>query len=352
MASPNSNVIELQTVQTDGLGQTQGNQVHYMLHEDSQQPGNSNNSGISKKGKTGFIVFSVFIIALFILQCLVFSVRWVVEEMICHKTSKQANNSTEGHNIFSFFNRTVLFDIVEISIKILHVPEHIYLLKKLYDFLVSNSKVRCKEELTRRTVKEFVCGRKSRCHSPIFISALVLFTLVAIATPSMRVMQTVNNSSEVFEQCSYNIAVTTLILIYTLHGITFITNMIIVLDRILITSFTIIIGVIWRKDKDHNHSRKTNDLNSSVCIPNRLAAQNIQETSLSSTRGTNNQPQNVSEQNHSENSIAHQPETELSACDKNLVSVCNEHTKHMKVFREKLELVRPMYKIFRSFFVL
>ena len=331
--------------QTDVPGQTSGNQANSSHQQGSLESvaDNSDNIGISTKCKTGFIVFSVFIIALFILQWLVFSVRWVVQEMICHKTSRQANNSTEGHNTFSFFDRTVLFDIVEISIKILHVPEHIYLLKKLYDFLLSKSEVRCKEELTRRTVAEFVCGRKSCCYSLIFILALVLFMLVAIATPSVHIIQIVKNSSKIFEQCSYNIAVTTLVLLCTLHGILFITNVIIVLDRILITSFTVIIGVIWRKDKDYDHFRKNNDL--SVCISN-LSAPNIREAKPSG--GTNSQLQSNGDQSNSENGA----EPELSACVKNLVSVCNEHTKYIKLFREKLELVRPMYKIFRSFFVL
>ena len=186
------------TVQDPAQVGSQANSGHQQGSLESAAE-NSNNSGTSAKCKTGFIIFSVFIIALFILQWLVFSVRWVVQENICHKTSRQlhANNSTEGHNNFSFFdhNISVLFDIVEISIKILHIPEHTYLLKKFYDFLVSMSKIQCTRELTLGTVKEFVCGRKSRCRSPTFISALVLFMLVAIATPSMRVMQTVSSST-------------------------------------------------------------------------------------------------------------------------------------------------------------
>ena len=339
---------------------------HTQSSSDQTDSSHSSSTEMSNKSKKGFIFFSVLIIALFTVKCFLFAARWIVQETMCHNASSwqiSINFSTEGENVGLKFNHALLFDIVQISIKILHIPEHISLLINLYNFLVSKNRykkfnfskfkmfVQRKETCLRCCLNsaENCCQESAdkevhcRCRLPIFISVPIIFMLVAIATPSVHIWQTMNNSSEIFEQCSYNIAVTTLVLLYAMNGILFITNVIIVLDCFLMILFTIIIGVIWRIE---NRSRDHDPSMNGACIVNNSAV-NAPETNQS-------EPANeVGEQNHPKHSAHHDRVVKLlSAADENLVTVCNKYSEHMTEFENKVKLVRPIYKIFQSFFVL
>ena len=287
-----------------------------------------------------FITVSVLLILLFVIQRLALLVRLAVGEFLCQKTSLdglQSNtNSSEDVN----FNR--LFDIVLIPVGFLHIPEHIYLLVYLYQFLAFykgwNSDYKRAIQLKMR---DFVCAKRGRSFCYIFI--LALFMLVAIAIPPICVLKVYSNQNIVKKiQCSKQLELVTRSLTHIYHVTSFVTNGVVVLVRCLMVFFTIMVGVMWRRVRPPPRSEEDPAHPSGGNQP--AAAQSDGGNQPAAAH-----PTSAASENHPANpdSMA----LDLYPFQKDIKEIFDRHSKNLMEFKDIKEKVVHIYKIFRSFFV-
>ena len=191
--------------------------------------------------KFSFFLLLFSVITLFTISSLALTVRLIIGEFLCHKPSINGVSLNFSDDIY--FDR--LSDILLIPVGFLHIPEHTYLLVYLYKFLCSyKTWDRFYKRALQLKMREFVCTKKRR--TCIYVFVLVIFMLVAIATPVVCIVRNelVNDTDE---QCSQTLANVTEGLTHAYHAILFLTNGMIVMVRYLMVFFTIMIGVMWRR---------------------------------------------------------------------------------------------------------
>ena len=299
-----------------------------------------------------FITVSVLLILLFVIQRLTLLVRLAVGEFLCQKTSLdglQSNtNSSEDVN----FNR--LFDIVFIPVGFLHIPEHIYLLVYLYQFLAFyKGWDRKYKQAIQLKMRDFVCAKRGRSFCYIFI--LALFMLVAIAIPPVCVLKVYSNQNiDKKIQCSEQLELVTRLLTHIYHVTSFVTNGVVVLVRCLMVFFTIMVGVMWRRVRPPL-PRSEEDPNQPAAVPgNQPAAAHPDGGDQPAAAHPDGGNQPAAAHSDGENHPANPASMALDMYpfQKDIKEIFDRHSKYLMEFKDIKEKVVHVYKIFGSFFVL
>jgi hypothetical protein len=123
------------------------------------------------------------------------------------------------------------------------------------------------------------------------------------------------NSGVQVEQCSSKFALTTRVLTHTYHATSFFTNGVVVIVRAVMILFTVLVGVMWRRVKPQMDEDDIDEL------PNPSEPANAAAVLILSN-------------------------------DENFKVVCERHRKYLNEYAAIAKHVTPIYKIFRSFFVL
>ena len=154
-------------------------------------------------------------------------------------------------------------------------------------------------------MKEFVNSKKTK--SVTFTIIQVIFFLVALTLPAVCIYRShILDQEPTDEKCSELLSSVLINLDHVYHGLSFITNTVIVLARYVMIFFTVMIGVIWKKEKPSDQNN---------CIG--AGEQLTQERLLN-----------------------------------DLDNVHKIHKPCLDDYEKRIEHVRPIYKIFQSFFVL
>ena len=254
-----------------------------------------------------FILVSSVIVVLIVLRSLILTTRMVIGEFQCQKPSD--NFHPEQHDVRHYhFDR--LSDILLIPTGFLHMPEHIYLMVFLYKFIgvYINWEPDYKKELWPE-MKEFVCNKKKIPHLLLYGVILVMMLSVALLLPPMCIARVYVQRNITEEYCSKKLVFVQRSLSHAFHGVSFFTNGAVALTRWLMVFFTIMVGVMWRRVKpslDHQQRRSTF---SKVITKNATESEDWK-------------------------------------------AVCCRHTDYIIEYMAIKEKVFPIYKIFRSFFVL
>ena len=245
-------------------------------------------------------------------------------------------------------------------------------------------------------------------------TVLVLMLSVALLLPSMSIarLHIQRNTTDSEEYCSEGLAFVQHSLTYSFHGVSFFTNTVVALTRFLMVFFTVMIGVMWGRvkpsTKDHNRQKKRYSkvltdkidtmqmadyqiaLVSSDSAPlsqdsmhqtnpqlsgheanpqepryNETSFQELGDEANSQDPGYDNDEINPQEQSgHEANSQKpgndnDQTNSGHNANEQNSAykaddweTVCCRHTDYIMEYTAIKENVFPIYKIFRSFFVL
>ena len=251
-----------------------------------------------------FICSTVLIVVLFVFSSLALTVRLIIGEFLCHKPS--INGVLLNYTDDVYFDR--LSDILLIPVGFLHIPEHLYLLIYLYKFLQSYKTWKDNyKRAVQMQMREFVRTKKGRSY--IYMLVIGLFMLVGLGLPPLciaRVYYEIDDTQ--IEQCSSKFALTTKVLTHTYHVTSFFTNGVVVIVRAVMILFTVMIGVMWRRVKPQMDS---ND-----------------EQTMASSAGP------------------------ALSDDENFKAVCGRHREYLNEYATITKHVTPIYKIFRSFFVL
>ena len=227
--------------------------------------------------------------------------RLAVGEFKCSKPSLDSlpSNATDVN-----FDR--LFDILLIAVGFLHIPEITYLLVYLSRFIVVYTTWRdLQENDLFIKMKKFVESKKTK--SVTFTLIQVTFILVALTLPAVCIYRShILDQEPSDEICSELLNSVLIHLDHVYHGLSFITNNIIVLARYVMIFFTVMIGVIWKRERPSDQN-------------NRIGAgeQLTQEQLLN-----------------------------------DLDNVHKIHKPCLDDYEKRIKHVRPIYKIFQSFFVL
>lgn len=145
------------------------------------------------------------------------------------------------------------------------------------------------------------------------MAVIVIFMLVGIALPPLCIARIYYENDD-DEQCSQIFALTTRVLTHIYHVTSFFTNGVIVIVRATMILFTVVVGTIWRRVKP---TANANEINNDAVRSN---------------------PANTAVLNLTN--------------DENLQAVCRRHREYLNQYVAITEMVTPIYKIFRSFFVL
>ena len=259
--------------------------------------------------KCTFICLTTLVILFFVISSLALTIRLIIGEFLCRKPS--INGVLLNYTDDVYFDR--LSDILLVPVGFLHVPEHLYFFIYLYKFLQSYKEwTKCYKRALQIKMKEFVNSKKRR--SVIYVAVIVIFMLVGLGLPPLCIARVYyENSDEEVEQCSRKFSITTRVLTHTYHIISFFTNGVAVIVRAIMVLFTVLVGVMWRK-----------------VHPKKLDEDDKQPSS---------EPANAAAVSNLSNG-------------ENFKAVCEWHRKYLNEYAAITEHVTPIYKIFRSFFVL
>lgn len=217
------------------------------------------------------------------------------------------------------------FDILLILVEYLHVLEQIYLLTYLFKFL-KEYKLRWNKRDLQNKITFFVSkSKKSYSRAAFFKIITTLFMVTAIAIPPIEFLRTYNYKHTFLdERCGRYVGMLNLSVTYANHGMSLFTNLITVLVCLLMIFFTIVIGAIWKwSDDDESPCRPVND----------------------SDQKADTLPKNSSSGENSTN-------ISRNALYEDLKMVCKKRKESLDKYTVKTEMVKPIYKIFRSFFVI
>ena len=273
-----------------------------------------------------FILVSVAIIILVILRNLILTTRMVIGELKCRKPS--TDFLPGDHKDVKHYHFDRFLDILFIFAGFLHIPEHIYLMVYLYKFIgvYINWETDYKKDLWLK-MREFVWTEKKARRLRIILLngiVLILMLLVALLLPPISIVRLHTQGNVTEEYCSNNLALVQNFLMHAFHGVSFFTNTVVALTRWLVVFFTIMVGVMWRR------MELTEEDN------NRQHAQKRFSKVLTDTIKHDNQVSSL----------------ELGHEANDWEAVCCRHTKHFFKYMVIKKKVSPIYKIFRSFFVL
>lgn len=281
-----------------------------------------------------FIFLSVLIVVLFIIRSLALTARLAVGEFKCREPSLDDLPPTSNESdMDTGFAR--LSNILSISVGFIHIPEHIYLLVYLYKFLgIYISWNENYKTALQIQMKEYVFAKK---RSFFFIIVLLFFVIVAITIPPLCIRLTYSSETTMNVRCSQMLLVVTRSLTHFYHAASFITNVVVVLVRSLMVFFTVMIGVMWRRVKPTEDLvlNQWPDKSTTTCTPG--------ERSIELDELQSRPP-----------SSAYEPPTTNTQDDTldQCKDVCCNYAKYLIEYTAIKEKVTPIYKIFRSFFVL
>ena len=233
--------------------------------------------------KMTFILVSVVILVLVILRNLIFTTRMILGEWRCRKPSVDFFPGLHKEMKHYHFDR--FSDIMFTFTGFLHIPEHIYLLVYLYKFIgvYFNWEKGYKKEIWSE-MKTFMWRSKpseeKRQHNKINImravrallngTVLVLMLSVALLLPSVSIARIHIQGNTTEEYCSERLAFIQRSLTYSFHGVSFFTNTVVALTRLLMVFFTIMIGVMWRRVKPSTKDRNRQENRYSKVLTNKI----------------------------------------------------------------------------------
>ena len=271
------------------------------LHSERDDTSNSKEENVTMCTKLSFISVSIAVILLFIVKSMAVTVRLAVGEFLCNKPSLNSLPSNSTSDVY--FDR--LSDILVIPVGFLHIPEHIFLLCYLYKFLKSfKNWNRLYKKAIRIKMKDFVSSKWGRAF--FYVLIVTVFMVIGIGLPPICIVRLYAEKDSSIEHCSRELDMITRALTHIFHFSSLFTNIVIVLVRLLMITFTIMVGVMWREVKPE--------------------------------ADPTNEEQEIGNQ--------HCPLSNAFA------KVCKKHTKHMLEYTLITKKVGVVYRIFRSFFVL
>lgn len=274
----------------------------------------NSNDNLNKTTKIIFSILSTVIVMLFVIHTMALTIRLAIGEFLCQKPSLEGLipiNSTETD---VNFNR--LFDILLISVGVLHIPENIYLLVFLFRFLAIYKSWEISYKLALRIkMREFVITKR---RSVFFGLVLLIFFLVALTIPSLCIYRSyIINGIPKYEKCHKALNKVALSLTIVYHSVSIFTNIVVWLERCMMIFFTIMVGVMWRK---------VQPIYSMIPF-------SINDTSTDENRSEENE-------NQSEENEIQSEENE------------NRSEENVREYLDTRNRVTHIYKIFESFFVL
>ena len=333
---------------------------------------------ISQKTKAIVIACNISVVTLFTLESLLFTVAWGFKQFACKVPPLDAENSTNSanshfdhHSLSSSTDHEIvdgkfyrLFDVLFILVKYLHIPEQIFLWHYLFEFLrwfnLNNEEcvdkkswnVVYKTEI-REKMFDFVKTEKSLGRAFLFMTVAAFFMILAVVIPPIEIF-TSHKNGFMDKRCSSNVNTLTLSITFAIQGMSLLTNTIDVLECFLMIFFTIVIGAIWKLPKPATDQQETASAiaqgESQVTIP-AIAPGESQETAsvIAPGRDPENVPDRVADEIQEMHSEA---QTKVSKEIKDLYEVCERHKETMNKYIANTVKVKPIYNIFRSYFVL
>ena len=237
----------------------------------------------------------------------------MVGEFKCHKHPSTEKLGQKSDNVHHYrFDR--ISDLLLIPTGFLHIPEHIYIMVYLYKFIGAYLSW---EEIYRRALWsqmcEFVCTKKSILYG----IALVLLIVVALLLPISCIHRTTIQQNVTEEYCSQTLGRVQHSLAHLFHSVSFLTYGVVVLTRCLMVLFTVMVGVMWRRIKPTN--KDLDEVKSGSC---QRCLDNATTRTLNRT------------------------------LSEDWVAICCRHSECLTEYVAIKQKVIPIYKIFRSFFVL
>ena len=268
-----------------------------------------------------------------------------------------------------------LSDILLIPTGFLHIPEHIYLMVFLYKFIgvYINWEPHYKKELWSE-MRKFVCMKKKTLRILLNGIVLMLMLLVALLLPPICIIRLHVQRNVTEEYCSKKLAFVQHSLTHTFHGVSFFTNTVVALTRWLMVFFTVMVGVMWRRVKPSrkDHHRQTQEKRFSKALTNSINYSAVNQVATlspgspppqeprheanpqergheanSQEPGHEDDKTNPQESGHNANDQDHQQHN-----TNDWEAVCCRQTQYIIEYMAIKEKVFPIYKIFRSFFVL
>jgi hypothetical protein len=303
-----------QCTSSDAKGEPKEVQNLFRTNRKKDQSAADSKNNPSTCTKLIFICLTILVVLFFVLSSLALTIRLIIGEFLCHKPS--INGVLLNYTDDVYFDR--LSDILLIPVGFLHVPEHLYFFIYLYKFLQSYKKWKeCYRRALQIKMNTFVCAKKSRSY--IYVLVIVLFMLVGFGLPPLCIARVYyENSGVQVEQCSSKFALTTRILTHTYHTTSFLTNGVVVIVRAVMILFTVLVGVMWRRVKPQMDQDDNIDVDSE----------------------------------RSNHESANAATVLILSKDENFKVVCERHRKYLNEYAAIAKYVTPIYKIFRSFFVL
>ena len=312
-----------------------------------------------------FIALSVLITTTFIIHYLLLITKWVIEEITCQKLEAIDVNYSTTIELDSSFSR--LFDFLNICIGFIHIPEHIYLLIHLYKFIEGyGTWNELYKENLKKKMTTFALGKLSdvnlkRLRFILFMVVPVVFigvtfTLTIIAF--LRYYYYRSDNDSLHTHCNGQLSTVSLVLTGVIYVVAFGTNMIILLVRFLMIYFTVMVGVMWRRVEPcqsgsaekcviySNPSSAEKGLSTAgLADENKLGDQGILGQPNQNIVNTNpSLPASTGGYNTSSNTIL--------MLYNDLQEVGKTYKEYLDDYKARKEYVTPIYKIFRSFFVL
>ena len=313
----------------------------------------------------------------------------------CHKPS--INFYPGHHNELKDYHFDRFSDILLTFTGFLHIPEHIYLLVNLYKFIgiyikwnegyrkdildkmkdfarLKKKNAPYDSDTVSNDIGEDVSGLRQiaprTCVTPQFKRArillngivLMLMLSVVLALPSMSIARIHIHSNKTEEHCSKKVAFAQNSLMHAFHGVSFFTNTVVALTRFLMVFFTVMIGVMWRRVKPcsedsvpflhesskHEAKRVANSPRVPECETTFQQPQDPGHEGDFEKSGHNREDTNLHKSGHKANNQDPRAPPKVGDWE----DVCSRHTDRITEYMAIKDNVFPIYKIFRSFFVL